>query len=269
MSIRLEHASIGHSGRPLLDNFNLSVGPGSTTALVGPNGSGKTTVVNSLLGLTPLLTGNASLNGSQMSDVAVRRQVGVVWQDRGLPQGISVFRWVRHLADLYQTPIDMNLVEALGIELVKRPLRQLSGGEQQRIAIWSALNHQPLILVMDEPTVGLDEATRNTFYEMVRDRISQGACALLTSHYAQDVSALADDVISIGNKESTTSTSAIFTTSAPLVIEAVEIQDVEISQSGNGYVISSSSISDLLGIASSVAAAQNVTIRSFTVITNG
>jgi ABC-2 type transport system ATP-binding protein len=264
----VKQAAIGYSGVPLLTDFNLKVAAASTVALVGPNGSGKTTIINSILGLTPLLSGTCEIQGSSMADRNTRQNVGVIWQDRGLPLGISVRRWMKQIADLYSTEIDLGLAKSLGVDVVARTIRQLSGGEQQRLAIWTALNHHPAVLIMDEPTVGLDESTRNVFYEIVRSRVSSGCSVLLTSHYAQDVSALADEVISLGATTESVAYSAIFSTSSPLVIGEINILEIEITSTGNGYLISSQTHQDLLGIASSIAASQNVSITNFSVVNN-
>ena len=171
----------------------MDIQPGQVVGLSGPNGAGKSSLILAILDLIPY-DGSFEKNYESKS-------LGVVWQDRGLPLNVSPKRWFDYLSTLYTTPLDHALLERFDFRLAEKPIRSYSGGEQQKIAIISAFFHNPKMLVLDEPTVGLDEMARNSFYELSRESSNKGSAILVTSHLQQDISAITDTNFQLGKSD--------------------------------------------------------------------
>jgi ABC-2 type transport system ATP-binding protein len=171
------------------------VDEGTTCVLLGPNGAGKTTTLSVILGLRPAQAGEIRVLGTRPTDVALRSQIGVVLQDGGLPMAASPAAIVRHFASLYADPLPPDqLIERLGLQHLDRPYRRLSGGEQQRVKIAVALIGRPRLLVMDEPTTGMDPAARRVFWTLLDEIRQQGVTTLMTTHQPDEVSTRADQI---------------------------------------------------------------------------
>lgn len=231
MQIKAQELAIGYD-HPLVENLNFELRSGSITGLVGANGTGKTTLLRAILGLSPVLTGTIQWNPG-LHELQRKSEIGVVWQDAGLPFSVSPFRWINQLALLHAAPINQELLTKLEVPQNHRPIRNLSGGEKQRLAIYSAMFHQPKVLVLDEPTVGLDESSRNHFYNLMQDFRERGGLAILTSHYALDISAIADEVTSLSQTEN--NGYGFFSCIPNLSSE--KIAEYELTPISNGYQI--------------------------------
>jgi ABC-2 type transport system ATP-binding protein len=201
VQITAKNLAIGYD-QPLSSNLNFEIKTGEIVGLVGANGSGKTTLIRTLLGLNSPLAGLANWDPS-LGNLRATGQIGVVWQDAGLPFSVSPLRWINQIAKLHDKPVNSELLDILEVPMNRRPIRNLSGGEKQRLAIYSALFHNPQVLILDEPTVGLDEMSRNHFYELMHQFRSRGGLALLTSHYAMDINSICDRVISLSASSET------------------------------------------------------------------
>lgn len=232
MEITAQSLAIGYS-QPLAEDVNFTLSAGTALGLVGPNGSGKTTLIRTLLGLNKPLAGSIQITPA-LQELRETAQIGVVWQDAGLPFSVSPLRWINQLGKLNGSGVNEDLLRLLQVPTTKRPIRSLSGGEKQRLALYSALAHSPSVLILDEPTVGLDEETRAVFYTLMRDFLARGGAALITSHYAMDIAAICNQVLSIGSKSTRTGT-AFFTTSAPL--NDASIEKFGLAKISNGYEI--------------------------------
>lgn len=229
--LQLSGVCVRRNPRFTVGPLDLRVAPGQICALIGPNGSGKSTLLAGLLGLLPLTTGSVRLLGGEVRNADVRREIGVVWQAGGLPLAVSSQRWVAHLARLHgQTP-NSTLLERLELRPGRSALRAQSGGELQRWAIYSALAHRPRLLVLDEPTNGLDSRARSVFYELLREHQQAAGGTLLTSHLAQDVALLSANVVNLGHQQS--GGIAFFATDRPLDLTGLS----QIGETTNGYVL--------------------------------
>lgn len=184
--LKIAELSVNRGSKTVLNSINLEIPRGAGHALIGANGSGKTSLLLAALGVIPF--------EGEISRGFTSRSIGVIWQDRGLPLNVGVKSWLKYLADIYQSPLDVQLVEQFGLKLDSRPIRSLSGGQQQKVAIVSAFSHNPEMLILDEPTVGLDEESRALFVNLCGERISKGASILLTSHNRSDISDIATSV---------------------------------------------------------------------------
>lgn len=180
-----------------LDRVSLVLRPGEVVALLGPNGAGKTTLVRILLGLITPGEGSAALGGLPPSHEAARRRVGVMLQVGRVPETLTVREHVHLFSSYYGTPvpIDETLAAAGVAGFADRRFGQLSGGQRQRALFALAICGRPDLLVLDEPTVGLDVEARRGFWAIVGGMIARGCAVLLATHYLEEADAVADRVV--------------------------------------------------------------------------
>ncbi|MBK6764339.1 MAG: ABC transporter ATP-binding protein [Micrococcales bacterium] len=197
-AVEIADLTVSYTGRRAVDELSLTVPAGTTCVVLGPNGAGKTTTLSVLLGLRGPDSGTVSVLGSAPHDPAQRSRIGVVLQDGGLPVAATPAAIVKHFASLYADPLPLpSLVERLGLADLDRPYRRLSGGEQQRVKIAVALVGRPRLLIMDEPTTGMDPAARRVFWTLLDEIRDQGVTTLLTTHQPDEVSTRADQIVVI------------------------------------------------------------------------
>jgi ABC-2 type transport system ATP-binding protein len=180
-----------------VDGVDLLVRPGEVVALLGPNGAGKTTTLDALLGLSTPDSGRVALFG-QPPRAAIRAgRVGVMLQAGALLSGAKVGELVRAMAALQPRPTDpARVVAAAGIDdLLDRRVDKLSGGQAQRVRFALALVGSPDLLVLDEPTAGLDTAARRAFWTAVRQLAEAGATVLFSTHYLEEADEVADRIV--------------------------------------------------------------------------
>jgi ABC-2 type transport system ATP-binding protein len=181
-----------------LRGVDLTVAAGECVALLGPNGAGKTTLVGALTGVIAPTAGRVRIDAADPRLPATRRRLGVVHQHAGFPRTLTVRELVggwavragRAAADS-----DAVLVEVGLHDLARRRVTQLSGGQQQRLQLAMALVVDPTLLVLDEPTVGLDIDARRRFWATLADRRDRGTAVLLTTHQIEEAAAVADRVV--------------------------------------------------------------------------
>lgn len=180
-----------------LDRVNFGVDCGEVVALLGPNGAGKTTLVRILLGLIRAHAGSASLWGLPPDAIAARRRVGVMLQVGRVADTLTVREHVHLFASYYGTPlpIDRVLEAAAVTPIAHRRFGELSGGQRQRALFALAVCGRPDLLVLDEPTVGLDVDARREFWALVRRVIERGVSVLVTTHYLEEADAVSDRIV--------------------------------------------------------------------------
>ena len=182
-----------------LKGVTVQVRPGELVGLLGPNGAGKTTAISLMLGLRRPTSGSARLFGLEPRDLRARSRTGVMLQESGIPLTLKV----REVVDLFRTyyprPLPTaKVVEMAGLgEFQGSLVGKLSGGQRQRVYFGLAICGDPDALFLDEPTVGLDTATRRLFWDQVRGFKRRGKSIVLTTHYLDEADALADRVIVI------------------------------------------------------------------------
>jgi ABC-2 type transport system ATP-binding protein len=167
-------------------------------ALLGPNGAGKTTLVGALTGMLAPSAGIARIDGADPRRPATRRRLGVVHQQAGFPRTLKVRELVSGWAVRAGRPAsdaDAVLTEVSLHDLTKRRVTALSGGQQQRLQLAMALVVDPTLLVLDEPTVGLDIDARRRFWATLAARRDRGTAVLLTTHQIEEAAAVADRVV--------------------------------------------------------------------------
>jgi ABC-2 type transport system ATP-binding protein len=186
-----------------LRGVDLRLHPGELVALLGPNGAGKTTAVGILLGQRRADAGWARLFGRDPALPTARRSVGATPQEVGFPDNLTV----REVADLVRVhfPDPAATPELLGrfglAEVAGRRAGGLSGGQMRRLAVALAFAGRPRLVVMDEPTTGLDVEARRGLWQIIRAFVADGGAVLLTTHYLEEAQALASRVVVIAGGE--------------------------------------------------------------------
>ncbi|MFI6598312.1 ABC transporter ATP-binding protein [Nonomuraea sp. NPDC050536] len=188
-----------------LDRVSLDISEGELVGLLGPNGAGKSTLINLFVGLRKPTSGLVELLGGAPSDPAVRRGMGVTPQETGLPEALRVGELVDFVAAHFprgsRTPqARAALLARFGLEdLAKRQIGGLSGGQKRRLAVALAFAGEPRIVFLDEPTTGLDVEARRALWDGIRAFHADGGTVVLTSHYLEEIEALAHRVVVVGH----------------------------------------------------------------------
>lgn len=202
-----------------VDGVSLKVEQGQIIGLLGPNGAGKSTTISMISTLVQPTSGDILYKGESIlkNNKAIRRKMGIVPQNIALYKDLSGIENLKYWGSVYGLKgLDLKkrideVSEIIGIdERLKDPVRNYSGGMQRRINIGAALLHQPELLIMDEPTVGIDPQSRNHILSTVKQLNEQGMTIIYTSHYMEEVEYLCREiyimdegkVIASGNQES-------------------------------------------------------------------
>ncbi len=193
---RLDRASKRFGPVLALADATLDLARGRVTALLGPNGAGKTTAVRLLLGLSTPTSGTARVLGRDPRDAATRVHIGAMLQVATVPATLRVREHIQLFRSYYPRPLPYErVVEAAGLEGIDGTLfGRLSGGQKQRVLFALAICGDPELLVLDEPTVGLDVEARRLLWQSIRRLRADGRAVLLTTHYLDEADALADRI---------------------------------------------------------------------------
>jgi ABC-2 type transport system ATP-binding protein len=177
--------------------IDVEVAAGETVALLGPNGAGKSTAIDMLLGLQKPDRGTVAVFGETPAEAVKHGRIGAMLQTGGLLQYLSVRELVSMMAALYPTPlpVDETLQIAQVADLADRRTDKLSGGQTQRVRFAVALISNPDLLVLDEPTVGMDVEARHAFWATVRAFADRGKTVLFATHYLEEADAFADRAV--------------------------------------------------------------------------
>ena len=198
--VELKGVTCGYEGQPVLSDVSLSIKSGDFVGLLGPSGSGKTTLLRSILGAVDLYRGEVMVDG--ISTAQKRPRVGYVPQletiDWNFPVTVEeavmmgrtmdnlLFPWHRS----HDRKLAQEILERLGIShLNRRHIRELSGGQQQRVFLARALVSSPGLLLLDEPTAGVDIKTRDDVMHLLHDLNHQGVTIIMTTHEINAVAA--------------------------------------------------------------------------------
>jgi len=186
-----------------VDDVSFSAGPGSVLGLLGPNGAGKSTTIACISGLLRPSGGRISLLGRDVvtDGVEARRLLGVVPQELALYNDLSAEDNLSYWASAYGLggralrERVATVLELTGLlDRAKEPVRHFSGGMQRRLNFGCGIVHQPKVLLLDEPTVGVDPQSRVRLLDMVRALVAQGTCVIYTTHYMEEAETLCDRI---------------------------------------------------------------------------
>ncbi|WP_026877754.1 ABC transporter ATP-binding protein [Jiangella gansuensis] len=182
-----------------LDHIDLDIPRGQLVGLLGPNGAGKTTLINLFVGLRRPDQGRVEIRGGNPMTPAIRRVLGVTPQETGVPLSLRVEETADLVSAHFGDPVPVaELFERFGLTgLERRQCGSLSGGQRRRLAVALAFAGRPEIVFLDEPTTGLDVDARHHLWEGIRSFHGEGGTVVLTSHYLEEVEALAERVVVI------------------------------------------------------------------------
>jgi ABC-2 type transport system ATP-binding protein len=182
-----------------LDDVSLDVDAGECVGLLGPNGAGKTTALSLLTGIRQPTSGTVRLFGADPRDPAARRALGSTPQATALPESLKVGEVLELVAAHYPAPAPRDeIVSEFGLgDLVDALCGGLSGGQQRRVAVAMAFVGDPRLVLLDEPTTGLDIEGRRALWQAVRARHAAGCTVIVTSHHLEEIEQLAERVVVI------------------------------------------------------------------------
>lgn len=227
-----------------LDHLNLEVQSGEIFGLLGPNGSGKTTAINTILSLLSYDKGNVTVFGQEMQpdSYELKRRIGLVMQEVAVFDELTVEQNIRYFCGLYEQSkrkADAMVQEAINLVALNDFRRfypkKLSGGLKRRLNIACGIAHKPELIFMDEPTVAVDPQARNNILEGIVRLNKEGATIVYTSHYMEEVEqictriAIMDKgrVIAIGTKDEL---KAMIKVGESITVELLEPADAAIEQ---------------------------------------
>ncbi len=192
-----------YNGTRVVDKISFKMKKGETLGLLGPNGAGKTTTISMLSAQIKQSGGTIQINGHEIkgNELKVKSLVGVVPQDIALYPELNAYENLQFFGSLYKLDkkqlkekID-RVLDLIGLkDRAKDPIKQYSGGMKRRINIAAAILHDPLVVFMDEPTVGIDPQSRNKIYELIALLKEQGMSIVYTTHYMEEATNLCDRV---------------------------------------------------------------------------
>jgi ABC-2 type transport system ATP-binding protein len=195
------HKSFGHV--EAVKGIGLSVASGEIVAFLGPNGAGKTSTIDVILGLSQPTAGHASVYGMQPRQAISRGLVSAVMQTGGLLKDLTVAETAQYTASLFaHTQPVAEVLNRAGIsDIADRKVGRCSGGEQQRLRFAMALLSDPELLILDEPTTGMDVEGRRSFWGAIRQDAELGRTVLFATHYLEEADAYADRIILLRHGE--------------------------------------------------------------------
>jgi ABC-2 type transport system ATP-binding protein len=178
-------------------DVSLQIESGEIVAILGPNGAGKTSTIDIILGLSHPNAGHVSVYGLQPRQAISRGLISAVMQTGGLLRDLTVAETLEYTASLFarSQPLKEALNRAGIAEIADRRVGKCSGGEQQRLRFAMALMSDPELLVLDEPTTGMDVEGRRTFWATIRKDAENGRTVLFATHYLEEADAYADRII--------------------------------------------------------------------------
>jgi ABC-2 type transport system ATP-binding protein len=186
-----------------VNGIDLEVQPGEIIAFLGPNGAGKTTTIDMLLGLTRPDSGTVSIYGQSPRSAIAHGLVSAVMQTGGLLKDVTVRETVQLTASLFADPrpVDEVLKRAGILDIGDRMVKKCSGGQQQRLRFAMALLSDPGLLILDEPTTGMDVEGRRDFWSAIREDARSARTVIFATHYLDEADAYADRIVLVRRGE--------------------------------------------------------------------
>ncbi len=196
-ALQIDRLAKSYDGEPAVRDLSLSIQPGEIFGLLGPNGAGKSSTITMVVGVTRIDRGQVQVFGyDNRRDYRVtRRLIGVMHQEIVIDHFFTIDRALRIHAGYYGASSDNAwrelLIERLGLgPHLHKPMNKLSGGLKRRLMVAKALIHRPRLLILDEPTAGVDVELRHSLWDFVREINGEGTTVVLTTHYLEEAEAL-------------------------------------------------------------------------------
>ena len=201
MIVRASRVTKDYGDTQALRGIDLEIEPGGVIGLLGPNGAGKTTLVEILEGLREPTSGSVSVLGLDPTTQsrALKERLGIQLQNTALPNELTVGETLNLFSSFYlkSQPADAILEKVDLVAQKDQKASTLSGGQKQRLVVGIALIHDPELVLLDEPTTGLDPQARRDLHQVIRDLREQGRTTILTTHYIEEAEYLCDRVLMI------------------------------------------------------------------------
>ena len=200
-ALAIKNLSKEYDGCLAVNNISFTIEPGEIFGLIGPNGAGKSTTINMIGGVSRIGSGAIEIFGfdNQKDSRTTRRMVGVMHQEIVIDNFFTIDQALRFHAGYYGVRDDAawrrRLIDRLGLKPhLHKVMIKLSGGMKRRFMIAKALIHKPRLLILDEPTAGVDVELRHTLWDFVREINQQGTTILLTTHYLEEAEQMCERI---------------------------------------------------------------------------
>jgi ABC-2 type transport system ATP-binding protein len=181
-AVLVEAVSVERGGRVVLRDVHAAIPAGRVTGLFGPSGSGKSTLIRAIAGVQARVRGTISVLGAEPGSAGVRRALGYMTQAPSVYDDLTVAENVRYFAAVRGSQVGSVLERVQLTAWSDQLVRNLSGGQRARVSLAAALVGEPKLLLLDEPTVGLDPLLRRDLWGLFRELVSDGAALLVSSH---------------------------------------------------------------------------------------
>lgn len=199
--LSIDGLTVAYGAKIAVDSVTFSIKNGEIFGLLGPNGAGKTSALSAIEGLVKIQSGMMSLNGLdiQQHPSEVKANMGVQLQATSFQSELTINQIIKLYAGLYSVQLSGNDINeslrTIGLESeAGKPFKNLSGGQQQRLSLYIANIHRPLLLLLDEPTAGLDPQSRRQLWDTIKSNRKNGGSILLTTHSMEEAEAVCDRV---------------------------------------------------------------------------
>jgi ABC-2 type transport system ATP-binding protein len=234
--LEIRDLSVSYGPKRAVDGVSFGISRGEIFGLLGPNGAGKTSTLSAIEGLLRPQAGEVLIDGVEIGHDPLRAKakMGVQLQTTSFQPELTLRQIVRLFAGLYGLAISAGEIserlESIGLSgEAGKPFKQLSGGQQQRLALFVAMIHQPDLLLLDEPTAGLDPQSRRQLWSRIERIRTDGGSILLTTHSMEEAQAVCDRVAIIDHGK-------LLTTETPLNLIAKHRDDPRVREAARGEV---------------------------------
>lgn len=179
-----------------VDKLSFTIKKGEVYALLGPNGAGKTSTFECIEGLVSKQSGEIFISGKEINiKNGVEKSIGIQLQDSAFQKNMKVIEIIKMVSMYYNCDIDMELFERLNInEIASKMIEDISIGQRRKVSIYLAIMHHPKLLILDEPTAGLDVIAKNQIYDIIKEIRLSGTAVLISSHDMAEIEKISDRI---------------------------------------------------------------------------
>ncbi|MGE6256455.1 ABC transporter ATP-binding protein [Heyndrickxia sporothermodurans] len=196
--VSVKNVTKSFHNKQAVKNASFTIKKGEVVAILGPNGAGKTTTISMMLGLLRPTSGEIQLFNQHPNEKNVREQIGIMLQEVSVMHGLKVRELLELVRQYYPNPLSLKeLISYTGLTEadLKTRAEKLSGGQKRRLSFALALAGNPELIILDEPTVGMDITSRNRFWQTIQELAAKGKTIIFTTHYLQEADDIAQRII--------------------------------------------------------------------------